>query len=64
MLECLIKLGALKIVARDEETLTLIGTGGQIQAPKDVIYTGDAGTATRFLLSAILLVRVSLNKNH
>lgn len=55
MVEGLRKLG-IHIEKPEEHVFQVWGTGGKFEEPKEAIYLGNAGTATRFLSAAVSLV--------
>ncbi len=53
MMECLESLGGSFAVAG--ESITVVGTGGRLHAPRSPIYAGASGTTARFLTAAATL---------
>lgn len=60
MLTAISKLGGATYTWQDEgRTLVLYGKGGVMQACPDELYLGNAGTASRFLTTAVTLAKPS-----
>ena len=60
MLSAISKLGGASYSWEDEgETLVLNGNGGALKASSDEIYIGNAGTASRFLTTAVSLAHAT-----
>ncbi|KAK0884007.1 3-dehydroquinate dehydratase (3-dehydroquinase) [Friedmanniomyces endolithicus] len=60
MLSAISKLGGASYSWEDAgNTLVVTGNGGKLQASKDEIYIGNAGTASRFLTTAVSLAQAT-----
>ncbi|KAK3068775.1 3-dehydroquinate dehydratase (3-dehydroquinase), partial [Teratosphaeriaceae sp. CCFEE 6253] len=60
MLSAIAKLGGASYAWEDEgKTLVVTGNGGKLQASQDEIYIGNAGTASRFLTTAVSLAKAT-----
>lgn len=60
MLDALSRLGAATFEWEDDgETLVVHGKGGQMSASETDLYLGNAGTAARFLTTAVTLAKAS-----
>ncbi|KAK5175751.1 3-dehydroquinate dehydratase (3-dehydroquinase) [Saxophila tyrrhenica] len=65
MLSAIAKLGGATYSWEDEgETLVLNGNGGALKASSDEIYIGNAGTASRFLTTAVSLAQATSKASH
>lgn len=65
MLSAISKLGGATYAWEDEgETLVLKGNGGGLKACSDGIYIGNAGTASRFLTTAVSLAEATPDASH
>ncbi len=65
MLSAISKLGGATYSWEDEgETLVLNGNGGALKASPDEIYIGNAGTASRFLTTAVSLAQATPKASH
>lgn len=65
MLSAISKLGGATYSWEDEgETLVLHGNGGALRASRDAIYIGNAGTASRFLTTAVSLAQPAADASH
>ncbi|KAH9825956.1 Pentafunctional AROM polypeptide [Teratosphaeria destructans] len=65
MLSAISKLGGATYAWEDEgKTLVVAGNGGKLQASKDEVYIGNAGTASRFLTTAVCLASPTRQTSH
>jgi len=65
MLSAIAKLGGATYRWEDEgETLVVNGDGGALKASQDEIYIGNAGTASRFLTTAVSLALATHEASH
>lgn len=65
MLSAISKLGGATYSWEDEgRTLVLSGNGGALKACTDEIYIGNAGTASRFLTTAVSLAQATPDASH
>lgn len=65
MLTAISKLGGATYSWEDEgEVLVLNGNGGALKASSDEIYIGNAGTASRFLTTAVSLAQATPEASH
>ncbi|KAK5126142.1 hypothetical protein LTR85_011497 [Meristemomyces frigidus] len=65
MLSAIAKLGGATYGWEDEgKTLVVNGNGGALKASKDEIYIGNAGTASRFLTTAVSLAQATSEASH
>ncbi|KAF5097458.1 hypothetical protein D0Z00_002395 [Geotrichum galactomycetum] len=65
MLNAVQKLGGATVAWENHgETLVVKGNGGQLTAPVDPLYLGNAGTAARFLTTVATLVKPSKESSH
>jgi pentafunctional AROM polypeptide len=65
MLSAISKLDGATYTWEDEgETLVLNGNGGSLKASADEIYIGNAGTASRFLTTAVSLAQATPAASH
>ena len=65
MLSAIAKLGGATYSWEDEgKTLVVNGNGGALQASPDDIYIGNAGTASRFLTTAVSLAQSTQDASH
>ncbi|KAK4543168.1 hypothetical protein LTR36_005717 [Oleoguttula mirabilis] len=65
MLSAIAKLGGATYSWEDEgKTLVVNGNGGALKASKDEIYIGNAGTASRFLTTAVSLAQATSDASH
>jgi pentafunctional AROM polypeptide len=65
MLSAISKLGGATYTWEDSgKTLVVHGNGGKLQASKDEVYIGNAGTASRFLTTAVSLASPTKEASH
>lgn len=65
MLSAIAQLGGATYSWEDEgRVLVLNGNGGALQATSDEIYIGNAGTASRFLTTAVSLAKANSTASH
>ena len=65
MLSAISKLGGATYGWEDEgKTLVVNGNGGALKASADEVYIGNAGTASRFLTTAVSLARATPEASH
>ena len=67
MLNALENITSSKFLWESKEVLLVIGGGGKLKAPKEEIFLGNAGTASRFLTSVCTLIKngaTTLTGNH
>lgn len=65
MLSAITKLGGATYGFEDDgETLVVQGNGGNMKACKEQIYIGNAGTASRFLTTAVSLAQATNEASH
>lgn len=65
MLSAIAKLGGASYSWEDHgETLVLHGNGGSLTASPDEVYIGNAGTASRFLTTAVSLAQATPDATH
>ena len=65
MLSAIAKLGGESYTWEDEgRVLVLTGNGGNLKASSDDVYIGNAGTASRFLTTALTLAHSSPDASH
>ena len=65
MLSAIAKLGGATYSWEDEgQALVVNGNGGSLQACRDEVYIGNAGTASRFLTTALSLAQPTKDASH
>lgn len=65
MLNAVQNLGGATVSWEDHgEVLLIKGNGGKLVAPKEPLYLGNAGTASRFLTTVATLVKPSADNSH